>query len=85
MLHTNRQQTKLSDKVITTGVKVGDKDLSGSWRGCLDFAGAVTFKIKVKAQPTSTFEMTKQVRKHSTTTGGWAESYAAKPGETKTL
>ncbi len=82
MLHTNRQQTKLSDKVITTGVKVGDKDLSGSWRGCLDFAGAVTFKIKVKAQPTSTFEMTKQVRKHSATTGGWVESYAAKPGET---
>ena len=81
MLHTNRQQTKLSDKVITTGVKVGDKDLSGSWRGCLDFAGAVTFNIKVKEQPKASFEMTKQVRKHSTTSGGWLESYAAKPGE----
>jgi uncharacterized repeat protein (TIGR01451 family) len=82
MLHTNFQQTALSDNVITTGVKVGDKDLSGDWRGCLEFAGAVTFKIKVKTPTTNTFTMDKQVRKHSTTTGGWVESYAAQPGET---
>lgn len=83
MLRTNFQQTKLSDSVITTGVKVGDKDLSGDWRGCLEYAGAVTFNFKVK-QPAAnaSFAMSKQVRKHSTTTGGWVESYAAQPGET---
>lgn len=82
MLHTNFQQTKLSDSVITTGVKVGHKDLSGTWNGCLNYAGAVTFKIKVKELPEANFTMDKQVRKHSTTTGGWLESYAAQPGET---
>jgi len=82
MLHTNYQQTKLSDSVITTGVKVGSNDLSGKWYGCLNYAGAVTFDFKVKVQPTSTFTMDKQVRKHSSTTGGWVESYAAQPGET---
>lgn len=81
MLHTNYQQTKLSDSVITTGVKVGDKDLSGSWRGCLQYAGAVTFNFKVKQPTSSSFTMNKQVRKHSTTTGGWVENYAAQPGE----
>lgn len=82
MLHTNFQQTKLSDAVITTGVKVGSNDLSGKWNGCLNYAGAVTFRFKVKEQPKNEFTMDKQVRKHSTTTGGWVESYAAQPGET---
>lgn len=82
MLHTNFQQTKLADSVITTGVKVGDKDLSGDWRGCLNYAGAVTFNFKVKNLPTGDFTMDKQVRKHSTTTGGWLDTYAAQPGET---
>lgn len=81
MLHTNFQQTKLADSVITTGVKVGDKDLSGDWRGCLEYAGAVTFKFKVKQPVVGDFTMDKQVRKHSTTTGGWVETYAAQPGE----
>jgi hypothetical protein len=61
MLHTNFQQTALPDSVITTGVKVGDQDLSGNWRGCLQYAGAVTFKIKVKEQPKADFTMDKQV------------------------
>lgn len=82
MLHTNMQQTKLSDGVITTGVKVGDSDLSGDWHGCLEYAGAVTFNFKVKQPAASSFTMSKQVRAHSTTTGGWADSYAAQPGET---
>lgn len=82
MLHTNFQQTALPDSVITTGVKVGDQDLSGNWRGCLQYAGAVTFNIKVKEQPKADFTMDKQVRKHSDGTGNWVESYAAQPGET---
>lgn len=81
-LSTNYQQVALPDSLITTGVKVGDQDLSGNWRGCLAYAGIVTFKIKVKVPMTNTFTMDKQVRKHSTTTGGWVETYAAQPGET---
>ena len=80
-LSTNFQQVKLPDTILTTGVKVGDKDLSGNWRGCLEFAGAVSFKFRVKETPKNEFTMNKQVRKHSTTAGGWVESYAAKPGE----
>lgn len=78
MLHTNAQQTKLSDNVITTGVKVGDKDLSGTWRGCLQYAGAVTFKVKATGTPN--FTVKKEVSKHGA--NNWVENYAAKPGET---
>lgn len=51
MLYTNHQTTKLSDSVITTGVKVGSNDLSGDWLGCLNYAGYVTFHFKVKPLP----------------------------------
>lgn len=81
MLHTNNQHTALSDSIITTGVKVGDKNLSGDWRGCLEYAGAVTFNFKVKQPAASDFTMDKQVRTHSSTTGGWVESLAAQPGD----
>lgn len=78
MLHTNSQQTKLSDNVITTGVKVGDKDLSGIWHGCLQYAGAVTFKVKATGTPN--FTVSKEVSKHGA--NKWVENYTAKPGET---
>ena len=77
MLHTRFQQTQLSDNFITTGVKVGHKDLTGTWNGCLEFAGAVSFKVKVKGQPK--FEMKKEVSKHDAKQ--WSENYTAKPGE----
>lgn len=80
-LVTQYQNVALGDTLATTGVKAGDQDLSGNWRGCANQSGVVTFKIKVKEQPTSNFTMTKQVRKHSTTAGGWVENYAAQPGE----
>lgn len=51
MLYTNHQTAKISDSVITTGVKVGSHDLSGNWLGCLDSAGYLTFKFKVKPLP----------------------------------
>ena len=82
ILSNHQQQTKLSDNLLTSGVKVGSYDLSGKWYACHDYAGAVTFEFKVKENPTSDFTMSKQVRKHSTTSGGWVESYAAQPGET---
>ncbi|MGD8373384.1 MAG: PKD domain-containing protein [Candidatus Woesebacteria bacterium] len=77
MLHTNFQQTTLADSLITDGVKVGDKDLSGTWNGCLNSAGAVTFKIKVKAE--AKFEMFKKVSKHGQ--NQWVDSLETTPGE----
>lgn len=79
-LKTHSQEVVLSDTILSTGVKVGDKDLSGDWRGCLEFAGYVTYKFRVKDN-TSSFTMDKQVRKHSTATGNWTENYTATPGE----
>jgi uncharacterized repeat protein (TIGR01451 family) len=79
-LVTQYQNVALGDELATTGVKVGDQDLSGNWRGCVNQSGVVTFKIRVKEQVTD-FTMSKQVRKHSTTTGGWVENYVAQPGE----
>ena len=81
-LSNHQQQTKLSDNLLTSGVKVGSYDLSGKWYGCHGYAGAVTFEFKVKENPKSDFTMSKQVRKHSNASGGWVESYAAQPGET---
>lgn len=49
MLHTNFQQVSLPDSVMSTDTLVGDQNLSGDWRGCLNYAGAVTFKFKVVA------------------------------------
>ncbi len=78
MLHTNSQQTTLPDSVITTGTKVGDSDLSGDWKGCLQYAGAVTFKVKAVGTPQFNFE--KLVSKHGA--NQWVKDYTAKPGET---
>lgn len=77
MLHTNSQQTALPDSVITTGTKVGDSDLSGNWKGCLQYAGAVTFKVKVAGNPK--FEFEKVVSKHGA--NKWSKNYTAQPGE----
>lgn len=79
-LTTHFQQKNLPDTILSTGVKVGDKDLSGDWRGCLQFAGYVTYKFRVQDN-SSSFTMDKQVRKHSTSTGNWTEKYQAKAGE----
>jgi|JI10StandDraft_1071094.scaffolds.fasta_scaffold105337_2 uncharacterized repeat protein (TIGR01451 family) len=81
-LVTQFQNVALGDELATTGVKVGDQDLSGNWRGCVNQSGVVTFKIRVKDQGVADFTMSKQVRKQSTTSGGWVENYVAQPGET---
>lgn len=69
---------KLGDNLITDGVTVGNDALDGNWKGCLGSAGFVTFRFKAHA---ADFTMDKQVRKHSTTAGGWGETYTAQPGE----
>jgi hypothetical protein len=49
-LVTQYQSVTLGDSIATTGVKVGDQDLSGNWRGCVNQAGVIKFKIRVKAK-----------------------------------
>lgn len=78
MLHTNFQQTQLDDSLITDGVTVGDKDLTGNWNGCLNSAGAVTFTVKVKGE--ANFEMYKKVSKHSQ--NQWVDNLDVAQGET---
>lgn len=81
MLHTNTQQVALSDSLITTGVKVGSPDIAANtWDGCLNYAGAVTFKVKAITPQQPNFTITKLVSKHGA--NQWASNYSAQPGET---
>ena len=57
------------------------KKLDGKIPGCFKYSGYVTFKVKPQFAETADFTMSKQVRKHSTTTGGWSEAYAAQSGD----
>lgn len=68
---------KLSDSLITSGVKLGYDKLDGKVPGCDEFAGYVTFRF-VADQPNFTVE--KEVSKHGA--NKWGESYKAQPGET---
>ncbi len=79
-LSTATQQTALPDSLATSGVTVGDSDLSGVWHGCIEYAGAVTFKIRVKDTSAPNFSFTKQVSKHGASKYG--KDYTATPGET---
>lgn len=85
MLHTWKQQTKLSDAIFGNGVLVGsgDKtgtDLSGDWLGCIDYAGGVTYEFKVSAPANPDFTVEKTVSKHNA--NSWSENYDATPDET---
>ena len=85
MLHTAKQQTKLSDNIIgANGVAVGSgdaagTDLSGNWNGCIHYAGAVTYEFKVSQPAAPNFTVEKMVSKSGANT--WSENYAAKPGD----
>jgi uncharacterized repeat protein (TIGR01451 family) len=73
--------TALSDTIVTdTGAQLGYDKLDGVIPGCLQYAGYVTFKVKVQGPQTDTFTMSKQVSKHGE--NKWVDSYAAQPGET---
>lgn len=72
---------QLSDNIVTdTGAQLGYDKLDGVIPGCMQYAGYVTFKVKVQSPQTTTFSMSKLVSKHGA--NQWVESYAAQPGET---
>jgi uncharacterized repeat protein (TIGR01451 family)/LPXTG-motif cell wall-anchored protein len=67
---------KMPETLYTTGANLGYDKLDGKVPGCNEYAGWVTYNIKVD-QPN--FEVTKQVAKKGTT--DWKDSINAKPGE----
>lgn len=76
------QGTPLGNDLFSSpGALLGYDKLDGKIPGCYKYSGIVTFKVKPQFAETADFTMSKQVRKHSTTTGGWSEAYAAQPGE----
>ena len=76
------QGVSLGENLFTSpGALLGYEKLDGKIPGCFKYSGIVTFKVKPQFAQSTDFTMSKQVRKHSTTTGGWTESYAAQSGE----
>ncbi len=72
---------QLSDGIVTdAGAQLGYDKLDGIIPGCMQYAGYVTFKVKVQGPQTTNFTMSKLVSKHGE--NKWVESYAAQPGET---
>ncbi len=72
---------QLSDGIVTdAGAPLGYDKLDGIIPGCMQYAGYVTFKVKVEAPQSTNFTMSKLVSKHGE--NKWVESYAAQPGET---
>ncbi len=71
-----------NDLFTSPGALLGYTKLDGKIPGCFQYSGYVTFKVTPQFASTPSFTMSKEVRKHSDTTGGWAKSYAAQPGDT---
>ena len=63
------------------GAQVGYEQMDGNIPGCFQYSGFVYFNVKIYGEATAKFEATKQVRKHTTNTGGWAKSVQVNPGE----
>ncbi len=78
------QGQPLPDSLVTSAgamlgyAKAGD----GIIPGCFKYLSYVEYKVKPQFAPAPNFTVSKQVRPHSTTSGGWLESYTAKPGDT---
>ena len=66
----------LPTSLFTTGALLGYDSLNGVLPGCVEFAGTVTYKLKVDAPG---FNVTKQVSKKGANT--WQNNVVAKPGE----
>lgn len=80
---TGQAGRSVSDSIVDgSGAQIGYQANDGKVPGCFQYASYITLKVKPQFAPSADFTMDKQVRKHSTTTGGWVENYAAKPGET---
>lgn len=75
-IKTDYQNVPLSDEIVTTGVKIGDSDLSGNFKGCFEYVARVTFKVKVTAP---SYSLQKSVRVNGTTNFG--EEVSVKPGD----
>jgi uncharacterized repeat protein (TIGR01451 family) len=72
---------QLSDNIVTdTGAQLGYDKLDGVIPGCMQYAGYVTFKVKVQGPQQANYTFTKDVRK-SGTTDAYAKSVASKPGD----
>lgn len=71
---------QLSDNIITSGDPLGYNALDGVVPGCNDYAGYVTFNVKVTAPTDTSYTFSKLVSKHGANT--WVKSYKAQPGET---
>ncbi len=70
--------TQLSDSIATTGATLGYDQLNGRVPGCFEFAGYVTFKVKVKT-PHNT--IVKTARKSGEGASDWRKSVNAVPGD----
>jgi uncharacterized repeat protein (TIGR01451 family)/LPXTG-motif cell wall-anchored protein len=72
---------KLSDSIVTSnGAPLGYDKLDGKIPGCYKYSGYVYFKVKPQFAPTTTYTMSKQVRKAGDT--AWQKSVTTKPGDT---
>ncbi len=76
-ISTNYFQSGLSDSMVKVGeydmplgggVSIGHKDLSGTWNGCIDYAGIVTYRFRVKqpVTPKPAVDITKTVNSKKT-------------------
>ena len=66
----------IADSIVTTGAPIGYDSLNGELKGCNEYAGYVTFRVKAD-QPN--FTISKQV--HKTGIEGWKEVEAVNPGD----
>lgn len=71
----------ISDSLASNaGAQLGYDKMDGNIPGCFQYSGILTFRVKVTTQKTSSFNVTKQVRKLGTTE--WKKSISVNPGDT---
>ncbi len=70
----------ISDSLVTSsGALIGYDNMDGRVKGCFEYSGILTFKVKVQTQKTVSFLAQKQVRKTGTTE--WTKQLKVNPGE----
>ena len=71
----------ISDSLSSNaGAQLGYDKMNGDIPGCFQYSGVLTFRLKVTTQKTSSFNVTKQVRKLGET--DWKKTMVVKPGDT---
>ncbi|TXI80457.1 MAG: DUF11 domain-containing protein [Crocinitomicaceae bacterium] len=72
----------LSDSIVTTGAPIGYNSMDGNLPGCFEYAALVEIRVKVNVQTAPDLQLTKEVRKNTSTgTTDWGEETSVKPGE----